>query len=142
MVKIPTAKDHRQNAMFKKEFLEGYSLYKWYTLKNTSRVDFLKYSPSLMQFCKTCQSEQTFTFKDYDHNNWMDLAARSGNLDYSNRSIKINYECKGCHEHPMTFTILFSADGKKIQKTGQFPAISIQPTREIQIFFRGICRSL
>jgi hypothetical protein len=138
MIKVPGPDDLRKNAMLDKEFLESYPLYKSFVLTRFSRLDAFRYSPSVVKNCPTCKSDQTFTFSDFDESSWMTRSSgRAGtSLDeiYKDITLKINYECKGCHSFQMNFMLKFSSDGKKVQKIGQYPPVTVNPSQEINVF--------
>ncbi|QLY25705.1 hypothetical protein [Bdellovibrio sp. KM01] len=138
MIKVPGPDDYRRSAMLDKEFLESYPLYKWFALTRFSRPDTFKYSPSVVKNCPNCKSDQTFAFADFDEASWMQRSAGRAGTSlqdiYKDISLKINYECKGCDSFQMNFMLKFSSDGAKVQKVGQYPAITIKPSQEINIF--------
>jgi hypothetical protein len=138
MIKVPGPDDYRKSAMLDKEFLESYPLYKWAALTRFSRLDTFKYSPSVVKNCPNCKSDQTFAFSDLDEASWMQRSAGRAGTSlqdiYKDISLKINYECKGCHSFQMSFMLKFSSDGAKVQKVGQYPPITISPSQEINIF--------
>lgn len=137
MAIIPSPEDYRKNPMLDKEFLETYSLYKWYTLKNTSRLEYIKYSSPVKQDCPTCRSEQTFVFKEYEMAQWMEKPGRANvSLSdiYKSRSLKINYLCMGCSSFEMNFSIRFSPDGESVQKIGQYPSYTHKISSNLKEF--------
>ncbi|MGZ6452058.1 MAG: hypothetical protein ACXWR0_11320 [Bdellovibrio sp.] len=92
-----------------------------------------------MKDCPICESGQTFNFEDYDQSSWMNKVAKAGasfEEQYKGQTLKINYQCKGCHSFQMVFTLRFSDNGSNIFKIGQFPPIAIQPSKEIKLFLK------
>ncbi len=121
-----------QQIMFTKEFLQIYPLYRSFIITRHVRLDFLKYSPSIKQHCIKCNEKQTYNFKSYDSQDWMSRVPSGNGIEelYRNKSLKINYECKGCSNFELTFIVKFSDDAKTVQKIGQYPGYSVSGDRQ------------
>ncbi|MBX9767769.1 MAG: hypothetical protein K2X47_10900 [Bdellovibrionales bacterium] len=139
--------DPKEHVMLTRKFLEGTPLYKNHTLKKVLYLESLKYSESIKQECPTCLSEQTFNFKSVAEQEWMKKSRTQDPCDtYKGRSLKIDYECKGCNVFNMNFTLQFSNDGTKVQKVGQFPGYNVDVDLEtkdrlgdhLQLYRKGL----
>jgi hypothetical protein len=128
---MPTIPTYKPSDLFllTREFLETYPLYREFKPPNIVRLDMLKYSPSISAECPACEREQTFNFKDFDNREWMKYAMSPDGVKpdmYAGKTIKVNYECKGCNQFEMVFTVGFSGDGRKLRKIGQYPAYGVR----------------
>ncbi len=114
--------------MFKKDFLEEYSLFRNFRIEdvNTANVQLWHKTPINMK-CHVCSSNQTFNMT----NDFTDEGYDKFEINGADRVFDLKYLCQSCKSFKRRFFIYVDENIENIHKVGQYPEWEIKMDKNL-----------